>query len=158
MIILYIFAQYPLPQFVFKISSGIKNEKVNSILWKNNIKRGFYPRGFYPEGLSSGGDFVRRGFCPRGFCPRGFYPRPANIITTITTAGNSVEGSIISNYQEGEKCPEFRDRTWVFFLMWIWSICWTKPGQYPAGIVCLCFVGTFMRFYILADTKGRIIY
>ena len=46
-------------------------KKVNSILRKNIIKR-----GFYPEGLSSGGVFVRRGFCLRGFYLWGFCPGP----------------------------------------------------------------------------------
>ena len=136
MIILYIFAQYPLPQFEFKISSVIKNEKVYSILWKNNIKR-----GFFPEGFSSGGDFVRRGFCsrgfysrgfcPRGFCPRSFYPRPvyaAFILSSFCDCSVSGERKLIlTTLQNAAIFDAFDVMRWILpSLQWNDTTIWKK--------------------------------
>ena len=61
------------------------------------------------------------------------------LFSTVSTSENSVENWMINN-QQRKKCPTFRYRAWIFFLIWRGSI--YKPERYSVDIIHLCFVVT----------------
>ena len=48
----------------------------------------------------------------------------------FSIAENSVDGWLI-NYQQGEKCPGSRSRTWILFLTWCSVSSEENPGLIP---------------------------